>query len=290
MQALNKVLVAFLRTRSLGQSTQDEELTTKLLREESMEEGAARVTRDLMSKQTQGIRRLHKQASKYLTGDSFEGFGSTRLIVAAAQPRIEERLREFAANHTRLVQEFVEHYPEHLVAEQVKHGPRYRASDYPDVAVVAEKFALEWAFAPMALPSQFQESILGAEIRERLQAQYESQASAAIANIESESITRLLALVRDVADELSKEKPVLVDSENRRGVLPRLRDAIALLPQNNLTGNPTITALHSACSEQLTLATELLRNSEFARRDAATAARSILNQFGGLGARMVEAA
>ena len=76
MQALNKVLIVWLKTRCLGQSTQDEELSTKVTRQEGMEEGAARVTRELMSKQTLPIRRLHKQASKYQLTSSFEGFNS----------------------------------------------------------------------------------------------------------------------------------------------------------------------------------------------------------------------
>lgn len=290
MQALNKVLIVWLKTRCLGQSTQDEELSTKVTREEGMEEGAARVTRELMSKQTLPIRRLHKQASKYQLTSSFEGFGPTRLIVASLQPSIEERLRWFRERHAILVQEFVDHYDDALVAEQIKHGPRFRASDYPDKSQVAEKFSIEWGFTPLAMPSQFQESLLSEELRAQLQTQYAAQAQAAIANIENESITNLLRLVRNVADELSKAKPVLVDSENRKGVIPRLREAIALLPQHNLTGNATIESLAAACNAQLSLATEALRDSEYVRTATATAARSILSQFGSYGARMVEAA
>lgn len=290
MQALNKVLIVWLKTRCLGQSTQDEELSTKVTREEGMEEGAARVTRELMSKQTLPIRRLHKQASKYQLTSSFEGFGPTRLIVASLQPSIEERLRWFRERHAILVQEFVDHYDDALVAEQIKHGPRFRASDYPDKSQVAEKFSIEWGFTPLAMPSQFQESLLSEELRAQLQTQYAAQAQAAIANIENESIANLLRLVRNVADELSKAKPVLVDSENRKGVIPRLREAIALLPQHNLTGNATIESLAAACNAQLSLATEALRDSEYVRTATATAARSILSQFGSYGARMVEAA
>lgn len=290
MQALNKVLIVWLKTRCLGQSTQDEELSTKVTRQEGMEEGAARVTRELMSKQTLPIRRLHKQASKYQLTSSFEGFGPTRLIVASLQPSIEERLRWFRERHALLVQEFVDHYDDALVAEQIKHGPRFRASDYPDKSQVAEKFSIEWGFTPLAMPSQFQESLLSEELRTQLQSQYAAQAQAAIANIESESIANLLRLVRSVADELSKPKPVLVDSENRKGVIPRLREAIAMLPQHNLTGNATIESLAAACNAQLTLATEALRDSEYVRTATATAARSILSQFGSYGARMVEAA
>lgn len=290
MQALNKVLIVWLKTRCLGQSTQDEELSTKVTRQEGMEEGAARVTRELMSKQTLPIRRLHKQASKYQLTSSFEGFGPTRLIVASLQPAIEERLRWFRERHALLVQEFVDHYEDALVAEQIKHGPRFRASDYPDKSQVAEKFSIEWGFTPLAMPSQFQESLLSEELRTQLQTQYAAQAQAAIANIENESITNLLRLVRNVADELSKPKPVLVDSENRKGVIPRLREAIALLPQHNLTGNATIESLAAACNAQLSLATEALRDSEYVRTATATAARSILSQFGSYGARMVEAA
>lgn len=290
MQALNKVLIVWLKTRCLGQSTQDEELSTKVTRQEGMEEGAARVTRELMSKQTLPIRRLHKQASKYQLTSSFEGFGPTRLIVASLQPAIEERLRWFRERHALLVQEFVDHYEDALVAEQIKHGPRFRASDYPDKSQVAEKFSIEWGFTPLAIPSQFQESLLSEELRTQLQSQYAAQAQAAIANIENESIANLLRLVRNVADELSKPKPVLVDSENRKGVIPRLREAIAMLPQHNLTGNATIESLAAACNAQLTLATEALRDSEYVRTATATAARSILSQFGSYGARMVEAA
>lgn len=290
MQALNKVLIVWLKTRCLGQSTQDEELSTKVTRQEGMEEGAARVTRELMSKQTLPIRRLHKQASKYQLTSSFEGFGPTRLIVASLQPAIEERLRWFRERHAILVQEFVDHYDDALVAEQIKHGPRFRASDYPDKSQVAEKFSIEWGFTPLAMPSQFQESLLSEELRAQLQTQYAAQAQAAIANIENESIANLLRLVRNVADELSKPKPVLVDSENRKGVIPRLREAIALLPQHNLTGNATIESLAAACNAQLSLATEALRDSEYVRTATATAARSILSQFGSYGARMVEAA
>lgn len=290
MQALNKVLIVWLKTRCLGQSTQDEELSTKVTRQEGMEEGAARVTRELMSKQTLPIRRLHKQASKYQLTSSFEGFGPTRLIVASLQPAIEERLRWFRERHALLVQEFVDHYDDALVAEQIKHGPRFRASDYPDKSQVAEKFSIEWGFTPLAMPSQFQESLLSEELRTQLQSQYAAQAQAAIANIENESIANLLRLVRNVADELSKPKPVLVDSENRKGVIPRLREAIALLPQHNLTGNATIESLAAACNAQLSLATEALRDSEYVRTATATAARSILSQFGSYGARMVEAA
>ena len=288
MQALNKVLVVWNRTRCLGQSTQDEALTADVISRNSMEDGAANVTRKLMIEQTQPIRRLHKQVAKFIKNQSFEGFGLTRLVVNNAQPRIEERLVEFRAQHEKLVEEFVEHYPEHLVAEQVKHGPRFLESDYPPIGQVAEKFSIEWGFAPMAMPSQFQESVMNDEVRARLQEQYQAQTQAAIAGIERESIRRTLNMIGAVADELSKDKPILVDSDGRKGVVPRLREALELLPENNLTGNPTLTALHSVCLEKLMLATEALKNSEFARRDTATAARSILSQFGGLGARMVE--
>jgi hypothetical protein len=284
-----KLLQAHFKTHALGRSTQDDEMTSDIQSRYSTD--GVRAVKDLMPDQLRPILRLFGKARKAISGRggiTFPGFGNSRIFSSANLGRFNSELASYDSQFRLLLDDFVTFFPQHIEAEKIRLNGAFRRSDYPPDDQVAESFGFEYAAFPMAMPSHVQiDAISGPAIAE-IKANYEAQIQASVAQIESQSLSRGLTLCHELAEMLSKDKPVLVDSEKRKGVVPRLREYVAELRANNLTGNPMIENMAQSIETKLILVTEVLRDSEWQKSSTAKAARAIVDQFAQLGVRRLD--
>lgn len=287
--ATAKLLEAFYETSALGSSVEDKVMTAELLQRHNLKKGAARATKALMKKQTRPFHQLFSAIGRFHNDETFEGFGRTRILPVGGLGTYEAKMRGFREEFDRILDKFVENYDVHLATEQATLGSRFEAKNYPTTGEDARsKFDFTFGVKALAAPDAIQAEWISGDVIASLQAREEARLAAAVSNVENEALTRGLELLADLAEELSKDTPVLVDSEKRKGVVPRLRDYLARLPERNLTGNHVLENLRQQIDEKLVLATDSLRESKWTRDDTARAARGILAQFKKLGARKVD--
>jgi hypothetical protein len=90
----------------------------------------------------------------------------------------------------------------------------------------------------------------------------------------------MLSLVADTAESLASDGPI-VDSENRKGPFAKLQQYLERVPALNVTNDPTITGLYTACLQKLSMSADRLRASNTTRQLAAARAADIAMTFGG---------
>lgn len=281
-----KLLQAHFKTHALGRSTQDDEMTEEMQSRYGTD--GVRAVKDLMPDQLRPILRLFGRAGKAIRDVTFPGFGNSRIFSSANLDRYNGELTMLNSQFESLVEDFAANYPAHIEAERLRLKGAFKRNDYPADDAVASSFSFEFAAFPMAIPSQVVINAVSGDAIAKIKASYEAQIKASVATIEQQSLTRGLALCSELAELLSKDKPVLVDSEKRKGVVPRLRAYVQELRANNLTGNSYMESLASDIEQKLVLAIDALRDSQWQRSQTAQAAQNIVDSFAALGVRRMD--
>lgn len=286
--AVAKLVEAFCTFKCIGQSTEDKELTLDLCQRYHIdtETRPVRAKKDILKEATAPIRQVISSARKIHTRETFAGIGDSRIIPVASKARWDEHMVAISLQFWSAVDSLIANYDKHLEAEEVRLNSTFKRSDYPAQHALREMFGFEYGIKAMARPDSIVLDELSAEEVARIRAEHEARLHAQVAEVESVAIAQGMDLLKDLADELSKEHPVIVDSEKRKGVVPKLREYLSRIPERNLTENPTLKFLHKQIDERLQLSTEMLREHKFVRQQTAAAAKSILSHLSGPGRRL----
>jgi hypothetical protein len=284
--ATTRLLLAFYATKCIGQSTEDETLTDEVCERHDIQERRARVTKQLLVGPTKPIRSVVGAIRRYHTRETFQGFGESRLLPTAANARWNARMEAYHDQFRTEVDRLYDRYEIFLAQEQDKLASSFNLHDYPSKETLRSHFQFTWGVAPLARPDDVQLDLLAGDAIETIRAEHEQRLAAAVAEVESRSIEQGLALLQDLAEELSKPKPTLIDTPTRKGVVPRLREFLDRIPERNLTGNPVLSRMRSEITEKLQLSTTMLRDHVFLRQETAATAKSILASFKGPGRKL----
>lgn len=285
MSYLNKVLQASLRVKLVGTSVSDDGLTAELQTNHGIADDNVRAVKILFPGKTGplgAIRKIVGKARKRHIALTFEGFGDSRLLVLAEQQAYRDGLQGLAEEFQLAAEHFIDNYASHMAAERLHKNGSFCEDDYPPRDKLPELFALETSIIPLPEPNQFLKLALG----EELQAKYEAQANGAIQNIRRDTYKTLLGLVASTAESLAGDGP-LVDSDNKKGPLAKLREYLDRVPALNLTNDSEIAALHADAKAKLDVGTELLRQSKSMRQKVANDAQIIVRRFGVMGNRKI---
>ena len=281
---MNPLLQAVFRVHGIGQSVEDEQLTQEMIEAHGMDERSIAAVKKLFTEQLKPFKQASSKARAFHLGRTFEGFGTSRLLVAKEQPDYVARMETLIAAIEREKTEFIASYPAHLDRERQLKGDAFKAADYPPVAKLDSAFRVQFLFVPMAEPSeQLRKQLFG-----KYALQYENALKNATESIRRQTLGIMMSLIAQTAESLAGDGPI-VDSENKKGPLAKLREFLERVPDLNLTNDPTITALAVECRQKLDISTEALRGSKFFRSKVAGAAAEIATRFGAMGQRKLAA-
>lgn len=275
---------AVFRVHGIGQSVEDEALTQEMIDKHGIDEKSIAAVKRLFTEQLKQFKHACNKARAYHLGRTFEGFGSARLIVVNEQAAYTAKMEQLIKNIQEAVANFIASYPSHIKKEKLLKGDAFKAEDYPPQEKLHELFRVNFLLMPMAMPSD----AVCKQMLTKYADQYEQAMKNATENIRKQTLSMMMSLISQTAESLSGDGPI-VDSENKKGPMAKLREFLERVPQLNITGDPTITALADECRRKLDVSTEVLRNSKVVRKNVAGVALDIAHRFGAIGSRKLAA-
>lgn len=279
-----QLLQAVFRVHGIGQSVEDEELTREMIDAHGIDEKSIAAVKRLFTEQLKGFKKAANKARAYHVSRTFEGFGSARLIVASEQASYTATMEKFIAEINAEKHVFIAKYPTHIERERQLKATAFRADDYPPLEKLAQLFKVNFLIMPMALPSDAVCKQLLGKYAEK----YEEAIRNATENVRRQTLSMMMNLIAQTAESLAGDGPI-VDSDNKKGPLAKLREFLERVPNLNITGDTAISALTEECRKKLDVSTELLRNSKVIRKNVASVALDIAHRFGAMGARKLAA-
>ncbi len=281
---MNQLLQAVFRCHGIGQSVEDEELTQEMIDAHGIDEKSIAAVKKLFTEQLKPFRKAANKARAYHVQRTFEGFGSARLIVATEQKSYTATMEKFIADIEKEKQAFIVKYPDHIERERQLKATAFRADDYPPQEKLHQLFRVNFLIMPMVLPNDAVCKQLLGKYAEK----YEEAIKNATENVRRQTLSMMMTLIAQTAESLAGDGPI-VDSENKKGPLAKLREFLERVPNLNITGDAQITALANECRKRLDVSTDLLRNSKVIRKSVAGVALDIANRFGAIGRRKLAA-
>lgn len=281
---MNQLLQAVFRVHGIGQSVEDEDLTAELVTKHEMDTKSIAAVKKLFTEQLKPFKQAASKARAYHLGRTFEGFGASRLLVAAEQLEYVARMEPLIAKIKAAQADFITDYAAHIKTEKTLKGDAFKADDYPPLAKLNDLFKVSFLIIPMAEPSaELKKQLLGKYLE-----QYENALKNATEKIRRDTLGIMMSLIAQTAESLAGDGPI-VDSENKKGPLAKLREFLERVPQLNITGDPQIAALAAECKDKLDVSTEALRSTKFYRQKVAGVAAEIATRFGAMGQRKLAA-
>jgi hypothetical protein len=155
--------------------------------------------------------------------------------------------RKERSEYEYLVKQFVPAYPQLVQDAQLFLGTSYKAEDYPDASVIADKFKMDMQVMPVP-NDDFRVDIADEELS-RIQDEVEARVKQAGQQAMQEVWQRLYDKVSHMADRLSK----LDDPKSRfhESTLDHVTDLCELLPRLNVLDDPNLEAMRQEVEGKL---------------------------------------
>ena len=267
----------------IGLEIRDEVMEAENARNHNMDEKRVRATKKILSGIIDPVNSEVGKIRRFLKLNTFEGIGGSRIMVAAEADRIRRQVSVFTAAATEAVQDIADNLEDLIDQERgpAGLGDRFDRDNYPaSGSAFKRQFSFDLQIEPMPDPRSFRliQELTEAE-RESMAVRLEAQLQSARHRMQSETIARTLELIKEVSDTLGDENKPIVDSEGRKGCIPRLRDHLERLPMLNIDDNPQLTALRAEALASLDLSTESLRTQKGTRARVAFMAGNLHNKF-----------
>lgn len=199
------------------------------------------------------------------------GDDDSRILPAANFLCYSEKMRALRARFDSAVFDFVGEYPDLIIRAQRDLNGLFKASDYPTVADLPNKYHFAFAVLPLPVAADFRVDLQAAEV-DRLRADIEAQVNEAVAA----AVKSLWARLRDVVSKLSSK---LHDSDSifRDSLIANIREVCDLIPRLNFTGEAALDSMAAEVAAGLgSLDADSLRGRDLERSAAAREADAIL--------------
>jgi hypothetical protein len=278
------LIQAVFRVHGIGQSKEDEELTQEMIDNHGIDARSIAAVKKLFTEQLKPFRTAAGKARAYHLSRTFEGFGTSRLLVVAEQEAYTAKMESLIEEIHKAKAAFIANYPAHIELERKLKGDAFRGDDYPPAEKLSGLFRVTFLFCPIAEPNDAVLKQLGVKHAE----QYEKALKAATDKVRRDTLGMMMTLIAQTAESLAGDGPI-VDDDNRKGPLAKLREYLERVPKLNITADPTISALAEECRKRLDVSTEALRGSKMFRKQVAGVATEIAQRFGAMGARKLAA-
>jgi hypothetical protein len=262
--------------RKLDKSVTDEVNTNK-----KASSSASRVNKHLLPEVKQ-LKEIIKYAEStrnwmYTKTLPWSDFGA-RLIPTANFFEFKQELDSRTDEFYRMVDEFVDEYPNLISAQAFKLGDMFNRDEYPEAEEIRGKFRLRASFMPVPDSGDFRVDVGNeamAELKEQYEADFEKRMKVATTDIAE----RLISHLSRVADRMT-DNPDGTRKTFRASLFDTLSDTIASVRILNVTKDEALDRMADAASDALnTVNVDVLRDTPLAREKLKGRVDEILDNF-----------
>ena len=188
-----------------------------------------------------------------------------------------EKMREFAAEYRRAVNEFLDMYETYIEENRLRLGDMHQRSEYPTSEKLKERYAFTFEVLPMPVGEDFRVNLSEGE-QARIAQDIDRNSREKLQNGMQDLWVRLHKVVAKMAGTLSDPEKGF-----HKTLVTNIEDLVEILPQLNITGDPNLTSLTSQVKTQLCQYTaEMLKNDAVTRQQTAQHATNIANTIAGV--------
>lgn len=198
--------------------------------------------------------------------------GGQRIMPSKLFLEYREEMAKYKQAFDGAVKDFLTKYPQLMQDARMRLGSLYRPEDYPAAHELRDLFAIELKIMPMPDAADFRIDI-SQEIQDEIRAEITQTIAARQADAVKDCWARMREVVGRIADQCSKEKPVI-----RESLMENASDLVKVLGGLNITNDPLITQAEAEL-RSLIVPSTTLRDSPSARRNAANKAAEILQKM-----------
>lgn len=276
---VNAILV-ILSIRMFSNQRQDKDITDEVKVKKALGDGAGKwVKYKLPDECLAPLRKFAGEVRKFHYDHTSPWDDGTRLLSGRARAAYDERMDEFKTEWNKLVEEFLNEYPNWVEHAKIMHAGTFNASDYPEVESLRHQFDIQRTYTPVPKPEHF-----NADMRELYGQGLVALTEQRIGQAVQDAWDRLLKPVQAMAEKLASNDKIFRDS-----LVENVAQITALIPELNLTNDSKLSEAAELIKTQLaSLDAETLRENKVERKAAVEAAQKILTRFGGLGKRKLD--
>ena len=191
------------------------------------------------------------------------------------------QLNTLEQNYNKLVDNFIEAYPNLVSAAAFNLGDLFDRDEYPDSEVVRRKFGFAYYFTPVPMAGDFRVDTSEAALQE-LKEHYENQYNSRLENAMQDVWQRMFDCLTHMKDRLTDEvvagdvkKKIFRDS-----LIENAMELINIMPALNLTNDPKLTqATQDLKQALLGVDVKTLRDNGTVRQDVRMQVEEILGKF-----------
>lgn len=197
--------------------------------------------------------------------------GGQRIMPSALFLEYRNEMARHKQAFFNAVRDFITKYPQLMQDARLRLGSLYRPEDYPGAHELHALFDIELKIMPMPDAADFRIDI-SQEIQDEIRAEITQTIAARQADAVKDCWARMREVVGRIADQCSKEKPVI-----RESLMENAADLAKVLGGLNITNDPQITAAETEL-RNLIVPSAQLRDSPTVRRRVAEGAAAILQK------------
>lgn len=275
---LNKAVLVRLSISQFNAKRQDGKTTAEVLRDKQAGASAGVWVKnlidpkslDVITSTAQKARQEHYRLSLPWADEGW------RILPTAMFSKYQDSIRIFHTKFDGEVEKFLGEYPQHVETAKTALNGMFNPMDYPQVPVLRSKFGMKIDVAPLPCGKDFRVTLASDELA-NIQADVDARVKEATAQAVKDLWTRLAQPVRAMVNRLSEPDAIFRDS-----LLDNLEDILDLIPELNVTGDATLTALAQECRAKLGgLKVEDLRADKNFRKATSQQADELLKKMEG---------
>jgi hypothetical protein len=202
---------------------------------------------------------------------SDEGF---RLLPSHFYFDLTTRMREFEAQFSAGIDQFLEVYPDYIREARAELGGLFREDDYPSVGKLSEKFSVKLEILPVPAGDDFRVQ-LSAEEQERVAREIDANVRQSLTKGTEDLWKRLREVVKHMVDRLNEP-----ESRFHATLVTNIFDLVSLLPQLNVNQDPDLERFAAQIRDRLCNYTALdLKKHDLLRVTTAAEAAGIVAEI-----------
>src|SRR5258708_11044603 len=183
-------------------------------------------------------------------------------------------MREFKADFSAGVDQFLEVYPDYIREARVELGSLFREEDYPSLDKLREKFSVNLEILPISTGDDFRVTV-SAEEQARIAREIDANVRQRLTKGTEDLWKRLRDVVSHMVDRLNEP-----DSRFHATLITNIHDLVSLLPQLNVNQDPDLERFATQIRERLCSYTaQELKKDDSLRTSTAVEAAGIVAEM-----------
>jgi hypothetical protein len=184
------------------------------------------------------------------------------------------RMREFKAEFSSGVEQFLDIYPSYIQEARAELGSLFREEDYPSVDELREKFSVNLEILPISTGDDFRVT-MSAEEQARIAREIDANVRQRLTKGTEDLWKRLREVVNHMVDRLNEP-----ESRFHTTLVTNIHDLVSLLPQLNVNQDPDLERFATQIRERLCNYTaQELKKDDSLRTSTAVEAAGIVAQM-----------